>query len=108
MEAPVYGSIILAGILLRIGRYGIIRLVEIFFKVVINYRYLIFSIRIIGRLLVRLFNSNRYEKISSLFISSSYKLDIVFFIDFKKIRNFKKIYYNSVSWVMFIWIILYS
>jgi len=46
--APVYGSIILAGILLKIGRYGIIRLLEIFFKVVNNYRYLIFRVRMGG------------------------------------------------------------
>jgi len=54
VEAPVYGSIILAGVLLKIGRYGIIRLLEIFFKIVINYGYLILSIRIIGRLVVRM------------------------------------------------------
>jgi len=54
VEAPVYGSIILAGILLKMGRYGIIRLVEIFFKTIVNYRYLIFGVRIIGRLLIRL------------------------------------------------------
>jgi len=54
VEAPVYGSMILAGILLKIGRYGIIRLLEIFFKIVNNYRYIVFRIRIIGRLLIRL------------------------------------------------------
>jgi len=53
VEAPVYGSIVLAGILLKMGRYGVIRLLEIFFKTVNNYRYLIFRVRIIGRLLVR-------------------------------------------------------
>lgn len=53
VEAPVYGSMILAGILLKIGRYGLLRLIEIFIRR-IKYRYIIFRIRIIGRLLVRI------------------------------------------------------
>lgn len=52
VEAPVYGSIILAGVLLKIGRYGLIRMLEIFVKRRVKYNYLIFRIRIIGRILV--------------------------------------------------------
>lgn len=52
VEAPVYGSIILAGVLLKIGRYGLIRVLEIFIKRRVKYNYIIFSIGIIGRMLV--------------------------------------------------------
>lgn len=52
VEAPVYGSMILAGVLLKIGRYGLVRILEIFIKRRIKYNYLIFSVRIVGRILV--------------------------------------------------------
>lgn len=52
VEAPVYGSMILAGVLLKIGRYGLIRMLEIFIKRSVKYNYIIFRIGIIGRLLV--------------------------------------------------------
>lgn len=48
VEAPVYGSIILAGVLLKMGRYGLIRLLEIFIKSSVKYNYLVFSVRVIG------------------------------------------------------------
>jgi len=51
VEAPVYGSIILAGVLLKIGRYGLIRFIELL-VCRINYNYLIFSVSIIGRVII--------------------------------------------------------
>jgi len=52
VEAPVFGSIILAGVLLKIGRYGLIRLMEVFVYLNIKFNYLIFRFSIVGRLLV--------------------------------------------------------
>jgi len=53
VEAPVYGSMILAGVLLKIGSYGLIRILEIFVKSRIKYNYLIFRVSIVGRVVVR-------------------------------------------------------
>lgn len=54
VEAPVYGSIILAGVLLKIGRYGLIRFLEILVRLSIKYNYIIFRIRMVGSLLIRI------------------------------------------------------
>lgn len=51
VEAPVYGSIILAGVLLKIGSYGIIRFFEILGNRIIKYRYIILRVRIVGSVL---------------------------------------------------------
>lgn len=54
VEAPVYGSIILAGVLLKIGRYGLVRLIKMLVKRRLIYRYQIFRIALIGRLVIRI------------------------------------------------------
>lgn len=54
VEAPVSGSIILAGILLKLGTYGLIRLINIIPSIFINYRFIWISISLIGGIIIRL------------------------------------------------------
>lgn len=54
VEAPITGSIILAGIILKLGRYGIFRIILIFPKLFINFNIFLIIIRLIGRIYSRL------------------------------------------------------
>nr|WLW10970.1 NADH dehydrogenase subunit 4 [Arboridia sp. 1 NZ-2023a] len=54
VQAPISGSMILAGLLLKIGGYGILRFMFIFEEMFIYYSYIWYSLSIVGGILVSL------------------------------------------------------
>lgn len=70
VEAPVSGSIILAGVILKLGGYGLIRLIKIFSPIWFSLNLYFIIIRLIGGLIVSLI-CLRQSDIKSLIAYSS-------------------------------------
>nr|UJI65695.1 NADH dehydrogenase subunit 4 [Dipseliopoda setosa] len=54
VEAPISGSMILAGVLLKLGGYGLIRIMPIFMNINMKYNYIWISISVLGMILISL------------------------------------------------------
>nr|QUB07171.1 NADH dehydrogenase subunit 4 [Sagra femorata] len=70
VEAPIAGSMILAGVLLKMGGYGLYRVYPMFLKVGMNFNFIFISISLLGGLLVSLM-CFRQSDIKSLIAYSS-------------------------------------
>nr|QBZ38103.1 NADH dehydrogenase subunit 4 [Cemus sauteri] len=55
VEAPTVGSMILAGVMLKLGGYGLIRVMHLFIDLVVFYSYFFISVSLLGGVFIGLF-----------------------------------------------------
>nr|YP_009912343.1 NADH dehydrogenase subunit 4 [Cyclograpsus intermedius]QLD96857.1 NADH dehydrogenase subunit 4 [Cyclograpsus intermedius] len=77
VEAPVAGSMILAGVLLKLGGYGLIRVLFMFQKVSLNFSWLWVSISLVGGVLVSLLCLRQVDMKSLIAYSSVVHMSMV-------------------------------
>nr|YP_009251038.1 NADH dehydrogenase subunit 4 [Macrophthalmus japonicus]AMY96241.1 NADH dehydrogenase subunit 4 [Macrophthalmus japonicus] len=77
VEAPVAGSMILAGVLLKLGGYGLMRVLLMFQKVSLNFSWLWVSISLLGGVLVSLLCLRQVDLKSLIAYSSVVHMSMV-------------------------------
>jgi len=77
VEAPISGSIILAGVLLKLGGYGLLRIFPYIIIIGVKYNYIWVVIRILGGLVIRLVCLRQLDLKSLIAYSSVAHIGIV-------------------------------
>jgi NADH-ubiquinone oxidoreductase chain 4 len=77
VEAPVSGSMILAGVLLKLGGYGLLRVFPVLFKFGFKFGVVWISLRLVGGLFVSLFCMRQTDLKSLIAYSSVAHISIV-------------------------------
>nr|BDL61449.1 NADH dehydrogenase subunit 4 [Ilyograpsus nodulosus] len=77
VEAPVAGSMILAGVLLKLGGYGLIRVMCMFYKVSLSFSWMWVSISLLGGFLVSLLCMRQVDLKSLIAYSSVVHMSMV-------------------------------
>nr|QRK27393.1 NADH dehydrogenase subunit 4 [Chasmagnathus convexus] len=77
VEAPVAGSMILAGVLLKLGGYGLIRVLVMFQKISLNFSWLWVSISLVGGVVVSLLCLRQVDMKSLIAYSSVVHMSMV-------------------------------
>nr|QUL60379.1 NADH dehydrogenase subunit 4 [Mictyris thailandensis] len=77
VEAPVAGSMILAGVLLKLGGYGLIRILVLFQKISLSFSWLWVSISLVGGTLISLLCLRQVDMKSLIAYSSVAHMSLV-------------------------------